>query len=400
MKNFNLLTEDRKENINLFKHIIDPEKYSKYSNQLNKVFSSNSYSKFFNDLTKVEEKKQITLKDKVKKWLNLTNNSSRLFSKNFDINKFKTKLKEMEEKELLLFEKRKKTNDKRILKRKLLSQITADKVLKIKIKRKVLQLPGVGVYSPQYDSIGKHTYRVTFEKQNFDDFNKSENKHKTNKKNLKQISNSFCKKSKTLDKDLKYNKTLIKVQHKNKIKEKKNILSNNNNKDIMKNISLNNMGNSKKVNPNKFKMNDALLFFQKLKRNKRNKSNNENNSLGSNSYKKTLSDQSTFNKHNNNLTLMNNTSNIKIKGNVFFDKNKKTDCYFEEMAKKNKSPPVGFYHPNYSSIFVRTTNIFFPSIKKNKNVKKKLINKVIANYNQTIKYELFNILNQKNINKK
>ena len=52
------------------------------------------------------------------------------------------------------------------MKRKLLSQMTKDKVLKIKNKYKFKQSPCLGVYHPMYDSIGKHSYQVTFERQN------------------------------------------------------------------------------------------------------------------------------------------------------------------------------------------------------------------------------------------
>ena len=408
-KNYDPITEDRKENINLFKHIIEPEKYSKYSNQLNKVFSSNSYSKFFNDLTKIDIKKPITLKDKINNWLNISSKSTKFNNQNFDANKFKSKLKEMEEKEILFYEKRKKNTDKRTIKRKLLSQLTANKIIKIKSKRNLINKPCIGVYNPKYESIGKHTYGVTFGK-NFDDFNNDENNKKIN---FKKINNFFSKKSKTIDNNFKYNKkvsnfekkvnktvTQFKIGHINTNNLKsKSILSYNFKKKENTSLSPKIIENNKKINIKRFNTDDELLFFPKLKRKKRNKSNNENNII-SNSFKNTLSNQSTLNK-NINLTFKDSCSYRRIKGNVNFDKistNKNIGSYFEEITKKNKSPAVGIYHPCYSSVFARTTNIFFPN-KKSKNGRKKLLYKIITNYNQNVKYELFNILNKEDINK-
>ena len=111
-----------------------------------------------------------------------------------------------------------------------------------------------------------------------------------------------------------------------------------------------------------------------------------------------------FNLENNNKSnkaIRDNQNISNIKGMVKFDKistNKNIGCYFEEMAKKIVSPSIGIYHPNYSSIFSKTKNVFFHSTSKRKNpkiIKKALLNKIITNYNQTIKYELFNILNKK-----
>ena len=409
MKNYDALSEDRKNNIDLFKHIIEPEQYSYYSHQLNKVFSKNSYFKFFNDLSKVEEKKQIIFKDKIQQWLNLSNYSTNIDSENFDIKKFKSKLKEMEVKEI---EKRKKKNDKRPIKRKILSQITVNKILEMKNKKK-LNNPCIGVYNPIYESIGKHTYRVSFGK-NFDDFN---NDYKNKKSNSEKINKSFSIKSKIFDRNIKYNKNLLnfekkanktQTQIKNKHINKNNLFSENNifqninkNKKITKNLSLEYMNKTNNKNLKKIILNDDLLYFPKMKRAKRNINTNENINNICNSFRHTISNQNQFNKHIY-LTFKDSNSNRKIKGNVNFDKistNKKIGNYFEEMAKKNKSPPVGIYHPIYSSIFERTTNIFFPCIKNIKNEKKKYIHKVITNYNQTRQYELFNVLNKDGITK-
>ena len=68
------------------------------------------------------------------------------------------------------------------------------------------------------------------------------------------------------------------------------------------------------------------------------------------------------------------------------------------MAKKNRIPPVGIYDPSYSLIFSRTKNVYFNKRNSNKKLKKKLFNKIFADYHPTIEYELFSSLNENSNN--
>lgn len=404
MEKNNPLIEDRKQNIDLFRDIIDTYNFSKYSNQLNKVFSSYSYSKFYNNLTKCKKKKPITLKEKINEWLNLSNYTLKLGQEDFNMNKFKEKLKEMELKELLSIEKRKKGNGSN---RKVISQFTKNKILKIKNKTKLLQNPCIGGYNPSYESIGKHTYQVSFGKQ-----------IKNNKK-----SNSYNGKSKIISAyEEDNNKKKMRKQQKSQCQNKYNNMINKNelkNEDIDDNNkelnedNINNEINKKEEKClNKFNNNEELLFFPKLRKNKRNKSNNENNFFSINTtiptkntiYNNTADKINYKDNHNNKINneIIDNQKIYNIKGMIKFDKissNKNIGCYFEELAKKKQSPPVGIYHPSYSSIFRRTTNIIIKNkseSKKFNNIKKYLLNKIITNYNQTEQFELFNSLNKTN----
>jgi len=433
MEKYNPLAEDKKENINLFCDIIDPKKLSKYSSQLNKIFSSYSYSTFYNNLTKIkEEKKPITLKDKINEWLYLSNFTNK-FPEHFNMDKFKSKLKEMELQEILSLEKRKKYKNNNMIKRKLISQFTKNKVSKIKDKYKLLQNPCIGVYNPKYESIGKHTYQVSFGKQNLSDYNNKDRNHN----NIDNKNNSFNLKSKTLysyreknynlkkfEKDLNKAHTQIKFNRINKLKFKnkntdennlfnKTNYNNNETNETNETIIHNSSRRIKRImnHKNKINNNEKILFFPKLKRNKRNKSNNENIILylNTSTLKNSLTKNRTIN-HNlinkRSMSIRENNKNNNVKGIIKFDKissNRKIGGYFEEIAKKNQSPPVGIYYPSYSSIFRRTTNVFI-SNKKNKNkkfknIKKNLLNKIITNYNQNKEFELFHSLNKANKDK-
>jgi hypothetical protein len=406
MEKTNPLIEDKKQNIDLFSDINDTHKFSKYSNQLNKIFASYSYSKFFNTLTKCKTKKPITLKEKINEWLNLSNYSDKIGPEDFNMDKFRTKLKEMELKELLSIEKRKKNNNTT---RKIISQFTKNKILKIKNKTKLLQNPCLGVYNPSYESIGKHTYQVSFGKKtkSNDKKNNSYNgRAKTinpymednNKKQIRKIHRLCCQ--------MKYNYMI----NENDLEDKK--IEDNN--DEVKEHNINKLNKKEKKYKKQFNNNEELLFFPKLRKHKRNKSNNENNFFNINTsipMKNTLynntADKINFNPNNKSNKAIRDNQNISnIKGMVKFDKissNRNIRGYFEELAKKNQSPPVGLYHPTYSSIFRRTTNVFIKkrnNVKQFKTIKKYLLNKIITNYNQTEKLELFDTLNKTNIHNK
>ena len=408
MKKNEILIEDKNKNISLFSDIIAPYKFSKYSHQLNKVFAN--YSNFFEELTKVEEKKHITLKEQINNWLNLSNYSKDMHIKKFDINEFKLKLKEMKLKEKLSKEQIKKIKDKRNIKRKLISQLTANKVLKIKIKNKKLYQPCLGVYNPSYDAIGKHNYQVTFEKQNFEDFN---NNNKTNR----DKNNNLMKKDG--DNDMKFNTIYSTSRNKNKfinfeksinrthtqmkcyhIDKYSHLRKSINNSEYKINLDLNSKSLTQRNNDEKvtkkifLSNNDDLLFSSQNKIKKRNKLRKE---------KFFLKTYHTFNSKPNLIRresqkVRDKSPVFNLKGIIKFDKiSKKKGCYFDELAKEKIGPPVGVYHPNYSTIYSRTKNIIFniPKKENKKDIKRKFIHKIITNYNQTIQYETSNALNKK-----
>lgn len=448
MKKTSTLIEDRKQNINLFKDINDLENFSKYSYELNKIFSYHSFSKFLRDLSNKDNKKGITFKDQIYEWINLTNPSkSKKKIEPFDIDKFKSDLKKMEIKELSLHQKKKQYYEKRTYRRKLLFNSTKNKILEIKNKNKKLQAADIGKYNPKYDVIRSHTYQVFFGKQNFYEFNANTNSEKNinfdktksalnfryktaynskdkeyknldlNFKTIDQNKNNnnaktqtkFILKNKSDNSNLSFkinnmksNKTLPNQAHRNNLRRKELTLQN---------LSYRNKLNNNKSNLNDFNLNnkDEVSFYPKIKKmkliNSRSKyEKNEASLLNSNSYSK-YSNKNTLNTLNN-KTIYNkkanytkrNYSSTNSKRKLYFNKiitNKKMG-YLEEVAKKNKNPPVGVYEPNYSTIFARTTNVFLPKKIKNKNLKKNLINKILANYHITTGYEILDSLNDNN----
>ena len=432
MKEKSILTEDKKQNITLFSDLPDTENFSRYSNQLNKIFSNHSYSKFYRNLNKKDEKKIITFKDQIRKWFSLSNKSKdlRIFE-NFDVEKFKLCLEKMEVKELSLYNKKKDYIDKRNYNRKLIYAFTKNKLSQIKNKEKHMEKHDIGKYNPKYEIIGKHIYQVSFGK-NFSDFNNNKTednfslgktksifniKSKTIYNNHNHINESFNTSNKKISKA----KTQTKLTGVNKIN--KNNMSRNTKiknlktENLFKEISLNNFGKEEKsienlnkesafnkgrnkININAFNhTNDYSLFFPKVKK-KFNNYAKENIEINPDSYSNTFFNKS-LSKNNPNFTIRDYSLNVRQKCNVNFNKissGKKDVCFFDIVAKNNRIPPVGIYDPSYSLIFSRTKNVYFNKRNSNKKLKKKLFNKIFADYHTTIEYELFSSLNENSNN--
>ena len=387
------LREDRKQNINLFNDLSDTQNFSKYSKELNKVFSFYSYKKFLKGLKGLEEKKIISNKDTLEGVFNSSNSTKIKKYKEFDIEKFKLNLKKMKIKELALHTKKKQYYDNILLNRKLLLNSTKNRLLKIKNKEKLFEVPGIGKYNPKYDAISKHTFQVVFERQNYYDFN---NINTDKNSSLDKTKSSFRVKTvnanSTCERYFKtFQKTINRVQTQSKmitLNKNKDTISKNKklkyNKTLTDNFSdsetqmktIQNMVQKNKdkvdnnLDLNNFNVNKKKLFFPKFK--KKNESKiNRTNYIISNSYSKKdkiYNNAKIRNKNiSNELSIKDIISNLKKN----ITKNKNNGIPNKQNAKNNNNSPLGIYEPNYSPIFSRTSSNFLTRRKKN-NIKMKL----------------------------
>ena len=399
------LREDRKQNINLLNDLSETKKYSKYSKELNKIFSFYSYKKFLNGLKRLEEKKVISNKDTIESLFNSSNPTKLKKYKEFDIEKFKLNLKKMKLKELAVLTKKKKYYDKILLNRKLLLDSTKNRLLKIKNKEKLFEVPGIGKYNPKYDAISKHTFQVVFERQNYYDFNNlntdknSSSLDKTKSSfRVKTINtNSTCERYfKTFEKTINraqtqskmttFNKSNDTFSGNKKLKYNKTLTDNFNDSEkqirtIQNMIQKNEEKFGNNLDINNFNVNKKKLFFQKFKK-KNEKKINKTNYIISNSYstKDKIYNNAKNRKKNikNELYIKNNISNLKKN----ITKNKKNEITNKQAPKNNNNSPLGIYEPNYSPIFSRTSSNFLSNRKKN-NIKMKLfINSFNYNKNE------------------
>ena len=289
----------------------------------------------------------------------------------------------MKIKELALLTKKKQYYDKILLERKILLNSTKNRLLKIKKKEKLFEVPGIGKYNPKYEAITKHTFQVVFGRQNFYDFNTDKNSSLDKTKRSFRIktlnSNSTCERyfntfKKTINraqtqskmttlnkknttfyknKQLKYNKTLTDNLNdsEKKMKVIQNMIQKNEDR-IVNHLDINN-----------FKINKAKLFFPKFIKKEENKNkNNKTKHAISNSYstKDKIYNKSKIKNISNELPIKDYISNLKKN----IPKNQKSGKHIKQNMKDNNFSPLGNYEPNYSPIFSRTSSNFFTNRKK------------------------------------
>ena len=78
--------------------------------------------------------------------------------------------------------------------------------------------------------------------------------------------------------------------------------------------------------------------------------------------------------------------------------NKKIKSYFEELANKDKNPPLGFYKPKYSSVMNKTRDIYF-SKKSPPSSRRRKFKKIIFSYDVPYNYQIAPSLNDRSKNK-
>lgn len=356
--------KDHLENKKLFRDIKSHQKFSLYGTELNRVFGDRSYDQFYKGL--LENKK------------NSINNFQKMFEKPvvkggikkiespFDIKLFTTCLKKMDLKSKKLEYRIKHPH---IIKYSKYSK-EVERKLKILSERFHLpDIPDIGRYNPNYDSVRTHSFYPTFSSSDYDYFN-------TYKKNVYAHNISLVKEPLTEDSKI----NLKKTPFKNLKNEYLNTDPNINNKSSMdksvKSTDYNNMSQMMSTSSFGDEKNNHCLRFDSY------------------SPRKPIVGKLMYDSQ-----VMNNSTNYrlfsKIKGSVDFNKssNSNTGCYFEEMAKNNNNPPLGMYQPNFDFISKKTVNIFL-----NKRLppspKLVLLKKIMTSYKTTSEYKTVSGLNE------
>ena len=357
--------KDHKENIKLFSDLKANYKYSMYATELNRVFGERTYDQFYKGL--LENKKMHI------------NNFQKMFEKPvvkggitkkeepFDIKIFASCLKKMNIKAKELEYKIKHPHVLNESQYKYTKEV--EKKLKtIENRFRLPDIPDIGRYNPNYDSVRTHSYYPIFASTDFENFNK-------NRKNIyaHQILSVKEPKSDRLA---------------NHINSKKSI---NNNEKL--NTEPNNL-NSERLNRS-VKTSDFNLSQLMSTSSFGNEKNNHCLRFDSYSPRKSI-----INKVNYDSAVVNNSTNYRlfrnIKGNVDFNKSSNSNfgSYFDEIAKNNNNPPLGMYEPNYDFISRKTINIFLnkrdpPSPKLSQ------LKKIIFDYNISKEYKIVTGLNNK-----
>ena len=161
---------DHRENLKLFKDIKAKEKFSIYASELNRVFGDRSYERFYNNLF---TNKRIHLNNFKKMFEKpIIKGELRKIQEPFDIKEFNNCMKKMEKKNQEYEYKLKHPHN---LKYSPYQKSKDLAELKKKISSKQFHLPDIpdiGRYNPNYQSINTHSFFPTFSSLNYDDFKK------------------------------------------------------------------------------------------------------------------------------------------------------------------------------------------------------------------------------------
>jgi len=452
----NLYRKDRKENIRIFSDLKTLKEFSSYNTDLNHVFGENSYNKFHKNLT--EQRKVIGDNFQSMALKPFVPTSYNKFEEDFNPKEFESSLNNMKMKEEILnykiknpYTERMKNSSSYLLKK----EIEKNKANKI-MKSFLPEVPEVGRYNPQYNSINKHSYRVFFgnkptnrfntldneivhnENDNSDTLNDKENERnnhrfiiKSNSINRSKNINYFNKINKNqlsirkfLDK--KPVKSTLDNRLYNLIKLDRNNLRDNASEKILTIKNSNSISNisDNYSNSNSFTLNNSPLKDKTIKI--RNKSDFKNKSKISNNSsieidKDNSLDKSMKSKNDNNhclkfetytsrkplaKTIIYNTD-IKtelpnyytskyIKNNINYKKGKNIMSYIDQIiSKKDQNPPLGFYQPKYNYVLSNIDkNIYLNRNKIMKDMVQNRLKKIFCNYNISEEYQTVPYLNQ------
>ena len=364
--------KDHKENVKLFRDLKSHKKYSVYGAELNRVFGDNSYDIFYNDLL-------------YKKKMHV-NNFTKLFEKPvvkgrlkeyeepFNIKIFKDCLKSMKLKNDELEYKIKhphalNSSSYRNYKEEML-KLKRAKNSKVNIS--VSDVPDIGRYDPNYDSIRTHSYYPSFASTDFQNFNRIKN-------NANEHQISLLKKDR--------NKSVI--QNRYEDRNKRSRLNSVNFNTEPNNTSIINDKNQSNMKSTDFDISQYMSTssFGDEK-------NNHCLKFDSYSTRKPMIYETQYNpdikNYSTNYRPMRN-----IKGNVDFNKissNSHILSYFDEIAKNNNNPPLGMYRPNYDYIEKKPVNIYLNK-KDPPSPRIAQLKKIIYSYNVSSDYKMVSSLN-------
>ena len=349
------INNDRIENIKLFENIEKQDTFSKYTDELNRIFGDRSFDRFYDNLLsnrRIHDDIFFKMFDKTNKY--------QKFSK-FDLKKYKHFITELKQEEKKEEEKRKNFRNqfkfkKREIKDYSVKSFDSDKQSNSR-EKKFSPIADIGRYNPNYNSIRKNEPKIFISKNGF-------------VPNIKLKDNISKRKKIFFSSPSESNIIKNKNNNINNIKEKKVInIRQRNNSEILLTTQ-----NSKFKNTflNNNKSNHALRFSKYTKR-------------------KPLIIDSNNNFSDSNNNIVNSKSQNNIKGLIEFNKmstNLKMNSY---IVNNDEIPPLGAYEPKYDYIRTKSPDFF---ISKKPVIEKQIkLKKILCEYNVPIEYKLITNLN-------
>ena len=349
------INNDRIENIKLFENIEKQDTFSKYSDELNRIFGDRSFDRFYDNLLsnrRIHDDIFFKMFDKTNKY--------QKFSK-FDLKKYKHFITELKHEEKKEEEKRKNFRNqfkfnKREIKDYSVKSFDSDKQSNSR-EKKFSPIADIGRYNPNYNSIRKNEPKIFISK------------------------NGFVPNIKLKDNISKRKKIFFSSP------SESNIIKNKNN-------NINNIKEKKVINIRQRNNSEILLTTQNSKFKKRLINNNKSNhALRFSKYinRKPLINDSNNNYSDSNNHIINSKSQNNIKGLIEFNKmstNLKMNSY---IVNNDEIPPLGAYEPKYDYIRTKSPDFF---ISKKPVIEKQIkLKKILCEYNVPIEYKLITNLN-------
>ena len=430
----NIYKNDHKENLRIFGDLKALKEYSSYANDLNRAFGENCYNYFHRNLTEPKHfigNRFINLFQKKEN----SKTKTKLFEEHFNIKQFEESLANMKLKDKILNEKIKfpylerMKNSSNYLLKKELEKNKPNKSLKSFFP----EVPDVGRYNPQYNSINRHSYRAFFgnmqtnrfytleheikkekNKDSIDSDNNKENVEKSrrnisiknnsfNKQNQSKINNHFSLKKLIENEQKQMNDKKVNIND-NSIKENKSEkIFNFKNKNNISIVTDNNSSNNSFINngptdeKSKNSRNNSFLDNKNSSFNKSIKSNyfrDNNHCLRFETYtpRKPLNKTIIYNTDIR-TELPNYYTSKYIKNNINFNKNNNTPNYIEQAIIRDQNPPLGFYEPKYNLVFNNIDKNVYIYKKNLSYLARNKIKKIFCDYNVSKDYQTVPALN-------
>ena len=362
-----IIQRDHKENVKLFKELKSKEKFSTYSSELNRIFGERSYDNFYNNLflnkrIHINSFKKMFEKPIIKGGL-------KKIQEPFDLKEFNSCLRKMKIKDKEYNYKLKHPYELKFSPYKKSKYLREKNINIFSKKRKLPEIPDIGRYNPNYQSINNHSFFPSFSSLDYDNYKK----YKGNIYAHDFISNI---------------KKEIKITHDvNNLRRNQSLKNNNRYKTEFNQSNKNSEFNDSQSNISQY-LSTSSFGDEK-----------NNHCLKFDSYsprkpllnKKMYTTELLYNNKNSNAFSRN------MKGVIDYNRNSNSNygSYIDAITRNNNNPPLGMYQPNYDSISKKTRNIYLDK-KESSSSKLAKLKKILCGFDISSEYILTPSLNSYN----
>ena len=355
-----IIRRDHRENEKLFKELKSKEKFSTYSNELNRIFGERCYDKFYNNLFHHRRIQLNSFKKMFEK--PIQKGGIKIIQEPFDIKEFNLNLKKMKIKAEEYEYKLKHPHPLKYSPYQKSKDLAEQKAKIYSRKFHLPEIPDIGRYNPNYQSINTHSFSPIIASLDYENFKKYKGDiyaHDPNN-NISKIRNELKMKSNI--NNFRRNQSLKNERFKTEFNYVgRNTEFNDSQSNISQYLSTSSFGDEKNNHCLKF---DSYSPRKPL-------------------INKMYTTELLYNDKNKNAISRN------MKGVIDFNRisNSNFGSYFDEISRNNNNPPLGMYQPKYNFIEKKTVNIY---LDKKEPISPKLakLKKILCGFDISSEYKL------------